>query len=288
MLFSFSAVTSLVVVYVIGTASSHASAQTGSESTTGLENDGSSSIAYVTMDEVLIEMNVPTSGQLTPIDLEDSIRVKRASVRSDRDITCFFWTNREYGNYSISTRAVIFPISRPFSTDKKLSRAYNFANVLYCYDSTEEKASDDTFAIFVENASGMKDLVRVKARQRSAQNANRGSEEEAIDGKEMKDLYAVLDLRESYPDLRKSVLSIALVRAPTVPRQFFWNNAFPRNMCTALWTPNQGVRFYIGQLLYFVEPRDVLRFACYRAVDSQGARRNWQNTMWMTNFFNQD
>lgn len=286
MLFSFSAITSLVVVYAIATASSHASAQTGSEPTTGLEDDGSSSIAYVTVDEMLIEMNVPTSGQLTPFDLEDPIQVKRASIRSDRDITCFFWTKPEYRSSSVSTRGVILPISRSFSTDEKLLRAYNTANVLYCYDSTGEKASDDTFTVFVENVSGMKDLVRLKARQRSAQDANRVNEETAIDGKEMKDLYAVLDLRESYPDLRKSVLSIALVRAPTVSRQFFWNNAFPRNMCTALWNSNRGARFYIDRLLYLNPPKDVLRLTCYRAVNTRSARRNWQNTMWITNFFN--
>ena len=288
MLFSFSAVISLTIVYVISTTSPQVRAQPGVQSAAGPEDSGSSSIAYVTVNEMVIEMNVPSSGQLTPFDLEYPIKVKRASIRSEREITCFFWTKWEDRTSSTNGRGVILPISMPFSTDKDLLRAYSSANVLYCFDSTEEKASDDTFSIFVENASGMKDLVRMKARQPLAQDAERVSDEAATEGKQMKDLYAVLDLRESYPELRKSVLSIALVRAPTAPRQFFWNNAFPRNMCTALWTPNRGARFYFSRQLYLNTPRDLLRFSCYRAIDSQSARRNWQSTQWMTELFGLD
>ena len=285
MLFSFSTVTWLIVVFIISATSPQARAQSGPQLTVGPEDSWASSIAYVTVDEMVIEMNIQSNGQLAHFNLEDPKNVKRASIRSERDVTCFFLMNWEDRTLALYNRSGASPVSFSFSTNKKLSQAYESAKVLYCYDSTKEKASDDTFTVFVDNASGMKDLVRIKARQPSAQDAERVSEKEAVEGKQMKELYAVIDLRDSYPELRKSVLSIALVRAPTAPRQYFWNNAFPRNMCTALWTPNRGERFYVGRQLCFNSPKDVLRFTCYRAVDSQSARKNWQSTKWMTDFF---
>ena len=258
-----------------------ARAQSSSQHGSDQDNDGASNVAYITIDEDTLEMNVKTNGELAQADLELPTRVKKASVRSERDITCFFWMGWSERATVRYNHQLLRPVSSSFSTGEKLSESFSFAERLYCYDSTNERESDDTFTLFVENVSQTNDLVRLKARQSAKPNLSADDEPTRAQDKKMENLYAILDLREPYPDLRKGVISLSLIRSPTAPRQFFWNNAYPRNMCTALWRSNRGGRFHAAQPLYLAAPEDLLRITCYRAIDSESARQNWMRTRWM-------
>ena len=282
---SFFAIVPFIIISITAIILPQARSQSWPQHELESEENRTSSVAYITIDEDTIEMNVQTNGQLAKYDLELPISVEKASIRSERDITCFFWTGWTDRATAVYNRGTVRPISASFSTNEKLTQFFAPARMLYCYDSVSERDSDDTFTIFVENESGMKDLMRLKARQSTKSYTESEDEEVIVEDTKMENLYAVLDLREPYPDLRSRVISLSLVRAPTAPRQFFWNNAFPRNLCTTLWSSNRGARFHKGRPLYLMSPKDLLRITCYRAIDSENARRNWQKTRWMTDPF---
>ena len=251
------------------------------------DHDGTST-ARISVSGDPVDITIPSDGSLVYHQFNYPNLVEYAWViSSERDTTCFFWMTHEDRAMMMDNFRDVSATSESFSSGQHLRVGFPFATRLYCYDSTAEKASDDTFTIFTENGDGMIDLVRVRARQNVASTApaephGRKTERQGRKKEKMQSLRAVLDLRESHPQLRTNAVAVSLIRAPTAPRVYFWNSGFARIFCTVLWQASEGARFTIEKKLVFREPRDLLRFTCYRATTSEEANGNWANTEWMT------
>ena len=246
-------------------------AESGSEI---IDNSSSSVRITIANNDRIVELSVPSNGELASEDFQNPIVVKGATVQSDSEtIRCFFLLNHGYpdgGDYEGPFGEVTIPFTplQPLKDPAVIGSKTTYR--VYCYDSAEDDANNDTFAIFVQNAYNQQGLIRVRV--------TAGNKEDALYSSNDVRSWAVLNLENSpqYAKLRRAVHVVALVGRPSQqhdPDKNFTSGPF----CRAYFDIHEYDSIWYNRIKNFQitiqDRRTLTHLVCYDPRTEEEGRR---------------
>ena len=144
-----------------------------------------------------LEISVDTNGELASVELPERMQIREAILtgegeKKEADVTCFFYWEKDDSHTQTVSRA--FRVYRPFHASKGPIKDF-YTRQMLCYYDGGNAAKANTFTLFIENAQGQNELVRLEI------------------GTRLKP--AVLELRETHPHLCAGT-KVALVGLPAL------------------------------------------------------------------------
>ena len=136
--------------------------------------------------EHYVEISVDTNGELASFELPERLQIEEATVlrqgeeegEESLDVTCFFYWERDTSHGFLVSN--VFRMHKPFNGWRHLTKDLYTHQVL-CYHDAADRANGNTFTLFIENAQGQNEFVRLQ-----------------VDDSQTS---AALDLRTTHPDL---------------------------------------------------------------------------------------